>query len=36
MNEKLEKLNIIARKELSLLSNNKNVINVKKLDNKLK
>ena len=30
--ERLEKLNITARKELSILSNDKNIIDIQKLD----
>ena len=32
--ERLEKLNITARKELYILSNNKNILSIEKLDNK--
>ena len=32
--ERLEKLNTTARKELSILANNKNIIDIQKLDEK--
>ena len=33
--ERLEKLNITARKELSILTNNKNIIGIQNLDEKV-
>ena len=33
--ERLEKLNDTARKELNILSNNKNLIEIEKLDNNI-
>ena len=33
--ERLEKLNITARKELNILANDKNIISIQEIDNKL-